>query len=86
MQVLVNIPDELAAQLQARGLVLEACLRDLMEEKFSKEQIQDPIRDARRRQAVEAMRVFADKQVATLAGSTSRAWCMKGTNTDAVRS
>jgi hypothetical protein len=64
MQVLVNIPDELAAQLQARGLVLEACLRDLMEEKFS----QEPIREERRRQAVEAMRGFAGKHGATLGG------------------
>jgi hypothetical protein len=63
MQVLVNIPDELAAQVEARGFVLETCLRELMEERLS----QEPIRE-KRRQAVEAMRVFADKQVATLGG------------------
>ena len=64
MQVLVNIPDELAAQVQARGLVLETCLRQLMEEKLS----QEPIREERRRQAVEAMRGFAEKYGATLGG------------------
>lgn len=63
MQVLVNIPDELAAQLQARGFALETCLRELVEEKFSRE----PIREERR-QAVEAMRGFAKKHGATLGG------------------
>ena len=64
MQILVNIPDELAAQVEARGFVLETCLRDLMEEKFS----QEPIREERRRQAVEAMRGFAERHGATLGG------------------
>ena len=63
MQVLVNIPDELAAQVEARGFVLETCLRELMEERLS----QEPIRE-KRRQAVEAMRGFAGKHGATLGG------------------
>jgi hypothetical protein len=63
MQILVNIPDELAAQVEARGFVLETCLRELMEERLS----QEPIRDGRR-QAVEAMRGFAKKHGATLGG------------------
>jgi hypothetical protein len=63
MQVLVNIPDELAAQVEARGFVLETCLRELMEERLS----QEPIREERR-QAVEAMRDFAKKHGATLGG------------------
>jgi hypothetical protein len=61
MQVVVNIPDELAAQVEARGVTLETCLRELMEERLS----QEPIR-AKRRQAVEAMRGFAKKHGATL--------------------
>jgi non-ribosomal peptide synthetase component E (peptide arylation enzyme) len=68
MQVLVNIPDELAAQIQARGFALETCLRELMEEKFSLEPIQEPIRDGQRRQAVEAMRGFSERLGATLGG------------------
>jgi len=64
MQVLVNIPDELAAQVEARGIALEACLRELIVEKFS----QEPIRDGQRLQAVEAMRGFAEKHGARLGG------------------
>jgi hypothetical protein len=63
MQVVVNIPDELAAQVEARGFVLETCLRELMEERLS----QEPIREERR-QAVEAMRGFAQRHGATLGG------------------
>jgi hypothetical protein len=68
MQVLVNIPDELAAKVQARGFALETCLRELMEEKFSQEPIQEPMREGQRRQAVEAMRGFAESHGATLGG------------------
>ena len=35
MQVMVNIPDELAAQVAARGFALETYVRGLMEEKLS---------------------------------------------------
>ncbi len=38
MQVTVTIPDELAAQVQARGFALETYVRDLVQEKLSKEQ------------------------------------------------
>jgi len=64
MQVTIDIPDELAAQAQERGLVLEACLRDLMEEKFFRE----PVQNGQRRQAVEAMLQFAERHGATLGG------------------
>ena len=64
MQVLVDIPDELAAQVQARGVALEACLRELMEERFSRQ----PEQNGQRRQAVEAMRGFAESHGATLGG------------------
>jgi hypothetical protein len=64
MQVTFNIPDELAAQVQARGFVLEAYVRGLMEEKLSRESVQD----GQRREAVEAMFRFAEKHGATLGG------------------
>jgi hypothetical protein len=64
--VTVNIPDELAAQAEARGFVLETCLRDLMEEKL----LRDPVQGIQRRQAVEDMLHFAEKHGATL-GSLS---------------
>jgi hypothetical protein len=35
MQITVTIPDELAAQVQARGFALETYVRDLVEEKLS---------------------------------------------------
>jgi hypothetical protein len=64
MQVMVNIPDELAAQVAARGFVLETYVRGLMEEKLSKE----PLQNGQRRQAVEAMLVFAERHGTTLGG------------------
>ena len=57
MQITVTIPDELAAQAQARGLALEALIRELMEERFSR----DPLDEARRWKAVEAMLQFTEK-------------------------
>jgi hypothetical protein len=64
MQVMVNIPDELAAEVQARGFVLETYVRNLMEEKLSGA----PVQSGQRRQAVEAMLHFAEKHSATLGG------------------
>ena len=57
VQITVTIPDELAAQIQARGLALEAFIRELMEERFSR----DTVDDARRWKAVEAMLQFTEK-------------------------
>jgi hypothetical protein len=64
MQITVTIPDEFAAQVKARGFVLETYVRNLMEEKLSRE----PIQNSQRRQAVEAMLGFAEKHGATLGG------------------
>jgi hypothetical protein len=64
MQVTVTIPDELAAQVQARGFILETYLRDLMEERFSRE----PVQNGQRREAVEAMLHFAETHGTTLGG------------------
>jgi hypothetical protein len=61
MQVTFNIPDELAARVAARGFVLETYLRELMEEKFSRE----PVQNGQRWQAVETMLHFAEKHGAT---------------------
>ena len=64
MQVILNISDDMAAQVQARGFELEVYLRDLMEEKLSRE----PLQNGQRRLAVEAMLHFAEKHGATLGG------------------
>ena len=64
MRVTVTIPDELAAQVQARGFVLETYVRNLMEEKLFRE----PVQISQRRQAVEAMLGFAEKHGVTLDG------------------
>jgi hypothetical protein len=64
MQVTLNIPDDLAAQAQARGFVLETYVRELMREDLSG----NPDRDGQRRKAVEAMLDFAERHGATLGG------------------
>jgi len=64
MQVMVEIPDELAAQVQAHGFVLETYVRRLMEENLSGE----PVHNGQRRQAVEAMLQFAERNGALLGG------------------
>jgi hypothetical protein len=64
MQITMDIPDYLADQVSARGLVLESYLREIMEEKLS----QQPNQDAQRRLAVEAMRQFARKNDAKFGG------------------
>jgi hypothetical protein len=74
MQVTINIPDELAAQVQARGFVLETCLRDLMEEKF----LREPVQNGQRRQAVEAMLQFAERHGVTLGGFDLKAMVHEG--------
>jgi post-segregation antitoxin (ccd killing protein) len=64
MQITLTIPDELAARVRARGLVLETYVRDLMEERFAEEQGEL----SERRRAVETMLQFAEKHGATLGG------------------
>jgi post-segregation antitoxin (ccd killing protein) len=64
MQVTLNIPDDLAAQAQARGFVLETYLRELMKENLSGERAQND----QRQQAVAAMLDFAERHGATLGG------------------
>jgi hypothetical protein len=74
MQVTIDIPDELAAQVQARGFVLETYVRGLMEEKLSRE----PAQNGQRRQAVEAMLQFAAKHGATLGGRNLKSMVHEG--------
>ena len=62
MQVTVTIPDELAAEVQARGMELETFVRDLMEQRLS----QQHAGNGARREAVDAMLQFAEKHGATL--------------------
>ncbi|MGD0786579.1 MAG: hypothetical protein ABR898_01255 [Terracidiphilus sp.] len=64
MQVTLNIPDDLAAQAQERGFVLETYVRELMREDLSG----NPDRNGQRRKAVEAMLDFAERHAATLGG------------------
>lgn len=64
MRVTLNIPDDLAAQAQARGFVLETYVRELMKEDLSGK----PDQNGQRRQAVEAMLRFAERHGATLDG------------------
>jgi post-segregation antitoxin (ccd killing protein) len=64
MQVTVTIPDELAAEVQARGLALDTYVRELVEEKLTRERTDE----SRRRNAVEAMLQFGQKHGAKLGG------------------
>ena len=64
MQVTITIPDDLAAEVQARGFALEAYICELMEARLSRERVEL----AQRRKAVEAMLGFAKKHGATLGG------------------
>jgi hypothetical protein len=74
MQITITIPDELAAQVQARGFALETYVRDLMEEKLSQEQAQKN----QRREAVEAMLQFAGKHGFTSGGQDLKSMVHEG--------
>jgi post-segregation antitoxin (ccd killing protein) len=64
MQITVTIPDELAAQVEARGFALETYVRELVEAKLSQKQADK----GQRREAVDAMLDFAEKHGAKLGG------------------
>ncbi len=74
MQITVTIPDELAAQVQARGFALETYVRDLVEEKLSQEQAVI----GERRKAVEAMLTFAQKHGFTTDGQDLKSMVHEG--------
>ena len=68
MQITVTIPDELAAQVQARGLVLETYVGELVRQAEAE----------RKRQAVEAMLEFADTHGLTLGSNDLKSMVHEG--------
>lgn len=74
MQITVDIPDELAAQVQAQGFAVESYVRTVIEEKLSQEQA---VSD-QRRQAVDAMLQFAQKHGFTTGGQDLKSMIHEG--------
>lgn len=74
MQITVNIPDELAAQVQAQGFAVETYVRTVVEEKLSQEKAATD----QRRQAVDAMRQFAPKHGFTTSGQDLKSMIHEG--------
>ncbi len=74
MKITVSIPDELAAEVQARGFALETYVGDLMKEKLSQERT---VTDQRRK-AVEAMLQFAQKHGYTTGGQGLKSMVREG--------
>lgn len=74
MEITVTIPDELAAQIQARGFALEKYVRDVMREKLSQEQAVTE----QRRKAVEAMLQFARRHGFTTGGQGLKSMVHEG--------
>jgi hypothetical protein len=68
MEIRVNIPDELAAQIKAQGVPVDTYVRDLVEEKLSRDQADKETR----RDAVERMLRFAKAHGAKLEGDLKR--------------
>lgn len=73
MQITVDIPDELAAEVKAKGFALETYLRDLLQANVSKTQSADE-----RQRAVDAMRQFAVKHGATTGGQSIKSMIHEG--------
>ncbi len=86
MQITVTIPDELAAQAQARGLVLDRYISELLAENLASEahvavpalsEAEDKLA-ARRNAAVEAMLGFAEKHGITTGGQDLKSMLHEG--------
>lgn len=73
MQVTVTIPDELAAEAEARGLALDAFVEKLIAERTVAEETL-----ANRREAVAAMRSFTGKYHVTLGDTDLRSTTHEG--------
>lgn len=73
MQVTVDIPDELAAQVEARGFALEVFLRELIMTRFAERKTADE-----RRNAVDAMRQFAAQHGFTTGGQDLKSMVHEG--------
>ncbi len=81
MQITVTIPDELAAQAQARGLALDRRLPELLAEDLAAEAKNQRAGDeviARRHAAVEAMLGFAEKHGFTTGGQDLKSMVHEG--------
>ena len=86
MQITVTIPDDLAAQAQARGLVLDSYLPELLAENLASEaQAAVPTLSkdedrmaARRNAAVDAMLGFAEKYGITTGGQDLKSMVHEG--------
>jgi len=86
MQITVNIPDELAAQAQARGLVLDSYLPELLAVDLATEvHVALPALSeaeermaARRNAAVDAMLGFAEKYGITTGGQDLKSMVHEG--------
>lgn len=74
MRITVNIPDELAAQVQAQGFAVETYVRTVVEEKLFHEKAAAD----QRRQAVEAMLRFAEKHGFTTGGQDIKSMIHEG--------
>ncbi len=74
MQVTITIPDELAAQVQARGLELDTYISNLMAEDLSLQ----PADQGKRRRAVEATLRFADEHGFTSGGQNLKSIIHEG--------
>jgi hypothetical protein len=81
MQITVTIPDELAAQAQARGLVLDSYLPELLAEDLAAVPATSETEDkmaARRNAAVDAMLGFAEKYGITTGGQDLKSMVHEG--------
>ena len=86
MQITVTIPDELAAQAQARGLALDHYLLKLLAENLASESESRSVivgeilekSAAQRSAAVEAMLGFAEKYGATTGGQDLKSMVHEG--------
>ena len=82
MQITVTIPDELAAQAQARGLALDRYLPELLAEDLATEAesrpTPTPSASERRHAAVEAMLGFAERYGVTTGGQDLKSMIHEG--------
>lgn len=73
MQVTVNIPDELAAEIESRGFAVETYFRELVQASVPRRQSADE-----RRRAVDAMQQFAATHGITTGGQSLESMIHEG--------
>jgi hypothetical protein len=74
VQITVSIPDELAAQVQARGLALDAYIRELVEERL----LRDRKCEDQRSKAVDAMLQFTHQHGFSSGGHRTKSMMHEG--------